>query len=690
MIKYVLLCIVIIIIIIIYNKTLFFTEHNTNPITTKHSDWYDCDVTKPGGVVDESSCVQADTINDCGRNEIFNLALGKCIDCGGIGVDSKSNPPVCNQKNPCALPSNIKTNSSVKLSVKNIDRVYVSGASGNHKLSTYKSGANIELSCSNDVGSASYGHKGLNTYTCNRDGNWDKEGHSIEIDTYKCELCLPGNKCKNGDREQCKPGKFQKKQGQTSCETCLEGQTSNHAMSSCFSCPIGRKCSNGGNEQCQPGTYQNNPGMRSCIECGKGHYQPSSGTDRCIPCAAGTSQNTRGQRSCVSCSPGTYQDKTAQQSCIKCSANSGSSGTYATNTGSIKCQNCTTERLECPTSSSHISSKKCYYRTFKVISGTHPSRRTSEFFINNYPLVSSSRRGINVVVIKPTTNSSSRIPFALHKTANFDTYGNSAANNDLMNFVNENIINDANDEYLFMVSVKDEGSERLNNTGRQALRKIGATIYPNSYRCSYIAVGRRIGNLGYLYYNYVSGQHPNTHVVKSGILSNIRYKITSATFPSPHSQFTIFVDGVQVAGSGIGGGTWYTRSRGINMVILKDDDKTIDRVFNFDTHGDSGANRRMYDQLLKHTRANSIVMVSACDEAQYRFGHYGYKAIRLLGGSIYPNSYRCTYIAVGRRGSRHGLVQEVSTKQHIDIGVYCNERLRCGWTPRIDTGTDTL
>lgn len=131
----------------------------------------------------------------------------------------------------------------------------------------------------------------------------------------------------------------------------------------------------------------------------------------------------------------------------------------------------------------------------RIVSGGAASgRRISEFYLNGTKLIgTTNNRGFNIIYLDSNDAK-------VEGSANFDTHNWPWGVPRWMTWNGNSIkmlqwVLSIPKDRIVMVSVKDEATRNFNYMGIQALRMIGVGIFPESYRCSYIAVGRRLGGV---------------------------------------------------------------------------------------------------------------------------------------------------------------------------------------------------
>eukprot|EP01047_Picozoa_sp_COSAG01_P036139 COSAG01_NODE_2811_length_7034_cov_2.875270_1_plen_1653_part_10 len=144
---------------------------------------------------------------------------------------------------------------------------------------------------------------------------------------------------------KCMTGRFQPSQGQTTCQSCQRGSTTNTLANvgaiSCQKCPVGRfsalpttACATCGKGSGTDTGSQ--PGGSTCTACAAGRYSAKA-TDPCQLCAAGSTTDTlaaTGASMCTACQPG-KSSVISTVTCSDCVA-----GQFQSSQGQSSCQGC--------------------------------------------------------------------------------------------------------------------------------------------------------------------------------------------------------------------------------------------------------------------------------------------------------------------------------------------------------------
>jgi hypothetical protein len=106
----------------------------------------------------------------------------------------------------------------------------------------------------------------------------------------------------------------------------------------CNQCKLGNKCPDGQIQECGLGMYQDTFISTECKKCETGKYADAVGTVNCDLCARGYYNNVEGSSSCTQCPAGTWNDATGQETCANCD-----SGTWSAELGKTTsaCTQCT-------------------------------------------------------------------------------------------------------------------------------------------------------------------------------------------------------------------------------------------------------------------------------------------------------------------------------------------------------------
>ncbi|KAK3239606.1 hypothetical protein CYMTET_50475, partial [Cymbomonas tetramitiformis] len=127
------------------------------------------------------------------------------------------------------------------------------------------------------------------------------------------------------------------------CISCDAGQLAveHNGTLACRACPAGtfqtnteehgRVC-----EECSPGSYQTKEGQTNCFPCEKGEYSALSGRPvQCDWCARGYFQNVSGSTGCLPCPHGYFADEEREANCKRCEMD-----TFTSALGSAACTPC--------------------------------------------------------------------------------------------------------------------------------------------------------------------------------------------------------------------------------------------------------------------------------------------------------------------------------------------------------------
>ena len=112
----------------------------------------------------------------------------------------------------------------------------------------------------------------------------------------------------------CAKGKSQFKTGQSFCDSCPAGYTSEESTrsSSCVAC--------------LPGYYTGSSAVYPCAACAKGQYADEYALSACPKCAAGLYAKSSALSTCTVCAAGQYAENAGQSTCVDCGY-----GAYAPN-----------------------------------------------------------------------------------------------------------------------------------------------------------------------------------------------------------------------------------------------------------------------------------------------------------------------------------------------------------------------
>ena len=121
----------------------------------------------------------------------------------------------------------------------------------------------------------------------------------------------------------------------------------------------------------------------------------------------------------------------------------------------------------------------------RVVSAGYEDGNVAEFWVDGQKIEGTNDRGLNVVVLKPTT-------LTIEKKRSFDTYHSSDNSQSFADYINQ-----IQDGMIVLVAVRDEAVNNLNDRGRSVFASIGGlrpVQGPSAYRCSYALIGIKGGS----------------------------------------------------------------------------------------------------------------------------------------------------------------------------------------------------
>jgi len=174
--------------------------------------------------------------------------------------------------------------------------------------------------------------------------------------TSGCSLCL----------KECATGEF-KNNSDCICQTCsdLFSNCIECDSKNCTKCTEGYGVENKNCALCKEGYFDDRSGV--CAPCPKGKYQNKEGQTSCIDCEITKYQNQTGQSSCTICEDGTYQDETGQSVCKDCEednycingAKTACEKGYGANVKSSQCESCADKIAYCEECTNLSTCTKC-------------------------------------------------------------------------------------------------------------------------------------------------------------------------------------------------------------------------------------------------------------------------------------------------------------------------------------------
>jgi hypothetical protein len=287
---------------------------------------------------------------------------------------------------------------------------------------------------------------------------------------------------------------------------------------------------------------------------------------------------------------------------------------------------------------------------------------TASFTLDGQPVSMSYARGLNVVVIDPTTRQDVW-------AQTFDTEASSQAGDDFAALIEELPIG-----FVVGVAVMDEAASRLTDRARRACELIGsALIYNLQYRGSWGLVGQKGAPLG-----SALEKLDNTQVVQF-----------TATQPLPTPEQLTYRLRAYSAGHDVGNTFWIQinerqlsfsgDSRGLNVAVIDTQTCQVVSQHNFDTFL-SAAAADQFAQLVNGLPLGQFVAVAVKDDAAANLTANAKQAFELLGsGFINQLQYNNSYVLFGQKGAPFGSAAEsLSTTMPVMCEAWLSPR-PAGW-----------
>jgi len=300
--------------------------------------------------------------------------------------------------------------------------------------------------------------------------------------------------------------------------------------------------------------------------------------------------------------------------------------------------------------------------TIDVKSAGFAVGKTAAFSINGQPVDMSYSRGLNVVVIDPTTSHAMN-------SKTFDTCGSSEASDAFASLIEGLPVG-----FIVGVAIMDEGSLRLSDRARRACEMIGSALIHNlKWRGSWGLVGQKGAALGSALEaldNTQMVQFTTTQPLPTPEQLTYRVRAYSAAYDVGNT-FWIEINGRQLPTS--------VYPRGLNVVVIDAQTCQVVSQHNFDTWA-SWLAADQFGQLIDGLPLGQFVAVAVMDEAAANLTPSAKWAIEQLGsGLINQLQFRNSFALIGQKGAPFGSAAEsLSNSMPVMCEAWLSPRPK-GW-----------